>query len=147
MSAPPSKPNLDHMFDVFFGKLPKDWQELPPTFESLPESTTVFTNAGPSLDGFDVTAFAKQRIALEKEISKQLVAGLQDHSHGSSYALAMAHEEAMQFRQRWDYWNDCFEIPRYMCIKHIIDDTDRPRRYSGNSHQRRKQRRAQRSHR
>lgn len=146
MSTPPFKPIPDHMFDAFFGKaLPKDWQELPPTFEPLPEPTTVFTNASPSLDGFDVTAFAKQRIALEKEISQQLVAGLQERSHGSSYASAMMHEEAMRFRRSWDHWNGCFGMPRrYMFIKTIADDIDRPRRYSGNSHQRRKQRRAKR---
>lgn len=139
------KQNIDSMFDAIFGKsLPKDWQELPPTFEPLPEPTTVFTNASPSLDGFDVTVFAKQRIAIEKEISKQLVAGLQERSHGSSYALAIAHEEAMRFRRSWDHWNGCFGMPRHMFIKTIADDIDRPRRYSGNSHQRRKQRRAQR---
>ena len=143
MSAPPSKPNLDHMFDVFFGKLPKDWQELPPTFEPLPESATVFTNAGPSLEGFDVTSFARQRIAIETEISTQLASSIPSID---AHAMATAHEEAMKFRQQWDYWGS-FEMPRYMCIKTIADDIDRPRRYSGNSHQRRKQRRAQRSHR
>ena len=91
-----------------------------------------------------MTAFAKQRIAIEKKISKQLVAGSQERSHGSSYALAIAHEEAMQFRHQWGCWNGCFEMPRYMFIKTIADDIDRPRRYSGNSHQRRKQRRTQR---
>ena len=53
---------------------------------------------------------------------------------GGLYAASKAYEEYAEQKFRFD----CFLIP---------DDNERPRRYSGNSHQRRKQRRAQRSHR
>ncbi len=64
---------------------------------------------------------------------------------GGSYAASMAHEEYAEQKFRFD-WFPGLTYRSPLLVK-IPDDNERPRRYSGNSHQRRKQRRAQRSHR
>ena len=65
---------------------------------------------------------------------------------GGSYAASMAHEEYAEQKFRFDWFpGGPYRIPPLL-VK-LPDDNERPRRYSGNSHQRRKQRRAQRSHR
>ena len=140
MSTPPFKPLPDHMFDAFFGKDVRAWETILPLQATPTKPDVVFTNGDPDAD------FSKIQFDLEKEISQQLQAGLADLPPIGSYASAMAHEYVTNLRLSWYDWND-FSMPRYMCIKHIIDSNERPRRYSGNSHQRRKQRRAHRSHR
>jgi len=65
---------------------------------------------------------------------------------GGLYAASKAHEEYAEQKFRFDWFpGGPYRIPPLL-VK-LPDDNERPRRYSGNSHQRRKQRRAQRSHR
>ena len=60
---------------------------------------------------------------------------------GGSYAASMAHEEYAEQKFRFD-WLPGLTYRSPLLVK-IPDDNERPRRYSGNSHQRRKQRRSQ----
>ena len=64
---------------------------------------------------------------------------------GGLYAASKAHEEYAEQKFRFD-WFPGLTYRSPLLVK-IPDDNERPRRYSGNSHQRRKQRRAHRSHR
>ena len=63
---------------------------------------------------------------------------------GGLYAASKAHEEYAEQKFRFDWFHGApYRLRPHLMIR-IHDDNERPRRYSGNSHQRRKQRRARR---
>ena len=63
---------------------------------------------------------------------------------GGLYAASKAHEEYAEQKFRFDWFHGApYRLRPHLMIR-IHDDNERPRRYSGNSHQRRKQRRAKR---
>ena len=66
-----------------------------------------------------------------------------------AYARALQHQEAAarDYEAAALIYGSPFQYRLPPLLVKIPDDNERPRRYSGNSHQRRKQRRAQRSHR
>lgn len=62
---------------------------------------------------------------------------------GGLYAASKAHEEYAEQKFRFDWFHGApYRLPPLLVS--LPDDNERPRRYSGNSHQRRKQRRAKR---
>ena len=102
----------------------------------------VFDNGAPALPDNWLEEMTRTTQALLVDLPSVSSAPL----FGGSYAASNAHDEYAEQRLRSDWPT----YKPYRLKPHLIRipyDNEHPRRYSGNSHQRRKQRRAQRSHR